>query len=138
MVQLWQGDPFHKKVHATDSIFKHLPRSEPAGSLSNFGYKNFKEEVLFEICENNVRNFIFTKLKRSSISIHKKIRRDIRDKNEIKVKMEIWNFTEEIFKLLITRLLEWDWENPNLLIFKDCYDHTLSKKNPDSSQQVNK
>ena len=126
-VHVWQGDPFRKKLHATDEIYKCLPRSRPAGSLSNLGFKNFKEEIFFEVCENNIRVFVFSKLRRSKHSVHKKIKKDLKDRKEILEKMEIWDFIEEFFKLMLIKFLEWDWENPNFNLAKECYDNTLSK-----------
>ena len=126
-VHKWQGDPFNKKLHATDEIYKIVPRSKPAGSLSNLGPKPFREEIFFEICENNIRVFIFSKIKRSKVSVQKKIKRDFQDKDEIKENFEIWEFIEEIFKLLIVKLMDWDWENPDLSIYNKCYNETLRK-----------
>ena len=127
-VQVWQGDPFHKEVHKVDEVSKTLPRSRPAGSLSNLGPKDWKKEIMFQVNENNLRAFIFGRLARIKSSVEKKVRKDNALRKDIEAKLEIWDFIEEITKLTIIELLEWDWDNPDFEIFLKCYNRTLSKK----------
>ena len=122
----WQGDPFHKDVHATDEVVKCVPRAPPAGPLSNQGFKNWKKEIHFQICENNIRNFIFGRLKKIKSSVGKKVQKDLSSKKCATPKTECWDFIEEFTRLLIIELLSWDWEEPNYNIFSDCYNTTLS------------
>ena len=126
-IHVWQGDPFHKDVHKADEVIMTVPRSKPAGGLSNLGPKDWKKEINFQINENNLRSFIFGRLTKAKTSVGKKIRKDCALKKDIEAKMEIWDFIEEVMKLTIIELLEWDWENPDFNIFLKCYNRTLSK-----------
>ena len=128
-VHCWQGDPFNKDTHKMDEISKTVPRTASAGSLSNFGPKEWRKEINFQINENNLRNFIFGRLKKIKSSVGKKVRKDNALQKDVNMKMEVWDFIEEVTKLTIIKLLEWDWENPDYDIFLKCYNHTLSKSN---------
>ena len=124
-VHVWQGDPFHKELQATDEVTKCIPRSNPAGPLSDKGVKNWRKEIYFQLPENNIRNFIFGRLKKIKGSVEKKVLKDNSLQRDIKMKMEIWSFVEEVARLTIVELLEWDWENPDFKIFSKCYNNTL-------------
>ena len=135
-IHCWQGDPFHKELHAVDEVNKILPRADPAGSLSNLGPKNWKKEISFQICENNIRAFIFKRLKKIKASVEKKVQKDNALQKDVKTKMEAWDFVEEVTKLTIINLLEWDWENPDFNLFAKAYNHTLSMLNFHLFQRV--